>query len=431
MPIKGLSERRRLPRLGKIRLGYKVEAEGRRAYPKATDYFVCPEEVKAIFGEKPTELRVMFPVEDEERVCPQWLKRYSFSQGLVCKGDGEGARCRIDLETGAMAGKDTKQAELREVKCEYRECQEYIAGNCKEVMSLQFLLPEVPGLGVYQLDTSSYHSIRNINDCLELIRSVAGRISMIPLTLSLIPMEVHPEGGKKKTVHVVQITTAASLIDIVRDVRKPLGGLIEAPSEEEAPEDFGAKDRNGDGLVIEGVAEVVDPTEDRAEFEQAKDADEGPHKPMTREQLAHEEKGMFSGTDNPEIYTCSANCAFHLQDGGCAKGDEMPPNWVRAKENGESLPDYPPCPWFEVNPRDESGDTDLIHLEVEMKKALLAQFVRLGMDPVADKAKMTTWVHDKFNRYWPDLTYDQKCQVISDTKSEADKAQKAAAKAEK
>ena len=42
MPIKGLSEQRRLPRLGKIRLGVKKKNQKGIEYPASTDYFVCP-----------------------------------------------------------------------------------------------------------------------------------------------------------------------------------------------------------------------------------------------------------------------------------------------------------------------------------------------------------------------------------------------------
>ena len=52
-PIKGISEIVRLPRLGKIRLGIKEEGADGKLYPTPTDYFVCPDEVKKVFGEKP------------------------------------------------------------------------------------------------------------------------------------------------------------------------------------------------------------------------------------------------------------------------------------------------------------------------------------------------------------------------------------------
>ena len=42
-PIEGVTDRSRLPRLGKMRLGIKVEQERTASYPRAVDYFayVC------------------------------------------------------------------------------------------------------------------------------------------------------------------------------------------------------------------------------------------------------------------------------------------------------------------------------------------------------------------------------------------------------
>jgi len=71
--IKGLSEQRRLPRIGKIRLGVKKKSPRTGAeYPVATDYFVCPTEVQAVYGEKPKRLDVIIPLEDEEI----WASQY-------------------------------------------------------------------------------------------------------------------------------------------------------------------------------------------------------------------------------------------------------------------------------------------------------------------------------------------------------------------
>src|SRR3989304_4359430 len=90
-PIKGISEIVRLPRLGKIRLGIKKEGDDGSPYPVPTDYFVCPDEVKEIFGDKPKELRIMFPTENSEQWASQYLRCYSTSNELICRGDGETA----------------------------------------------------------------------------------------------------------------------------------------------------------------------------------------------------------------------------------------------------------------------------------------------------------------------------------------------------
>ena len=83
MPIKGLSEIVRLPRLGKIHLGVKKKNNEGVSYPIPTDYFVCPEEVRKVFGEKPKELRVMFPTEDATQWASQYLRRYSRNGGRL------------------------------------------------------------------------------------------------------------------------------------------------------------------------------------------------------------------------------------------------------------------------------------------------------------------------------------------------------------
>jgi hypothetical protein len=185
MSIKGVSEVIRLPRLGKIRLGIRRENDSGITYPVPTDYFVCPDEVKKVFGDQPRELRVMFPTEDEKQWSGQYLRCYSASRGLICRGDGEMAVARVDISTGEIASKESIETELREITCNPAKCAYYEKVQCRRVMNLQFLLPDCLGFGVYQLDTSSFFSIVNVNSCLELIRGVCGRLSMIPLSLKL------------------------------------------------------------------------------------------------------------------------------------------------------------------------------------------------------------------------------------------------------
>jgi hypothetical protein len=66
MAIKGVTDVVRLPRLEKVRLGIKVQGD-KNPYPRPVDYFVCPPEVQKVYTEKPRELRIMFPTEDESR----------------------------------------------------------------------------------------------------------------------------------------------------------------------------------------------------------------------------------------------------------------------------------------------------------------------------------------------------------------------------
>jgi len=241
MPIKEVSDVRRMPRLGKVRLGIKVEPEeeGKNPYPRATDYFVVPEEIKKIVGDMPKKLNIMFPTEKADEFAQQWLRCYSFTQGLVCKGDGSTAVRKIDVENGDIARHTTAEWVFKEWGCDPDTCEQYLEKQCRRVMNLLFFMPDVPGLGVWQLDTTSFYSIVNINSCVDLIRRICGRISFIPLTLSLEPLEVSPPGITKKTVHILAIRSDVKLAEIQKlGTVAPEKILLPLLQEEEAPEDL-------------------------------------------------------------------------------------------------------------------------------------------------------------------------------------------------
>jgi hypothetical protein len=187
MPIKGLSEIRRLPRIGKIKLGIMVaKAETGARYPEETDYFVCPEIIQRIYGKEPKELVILFPVEDDTVFFQQWLMRYA-NEVVLCKGDGEDARY-WDFDTGKYADK----------KCLFTDCEYFEQKKCKPVGRLQFILPEVEdAAGVWQIDTSSKNSIKDINSGIDYIRRICGRISWIPIKLIRAPMTTQRIEGKK------------------------------------------------------------------------------------------------------------------------------------------------------------------------------------------------------------------------------------------
>lgn len=240
MPIEGVSDIVRIPRLGKIRLGIKVEPPGKHPYPKATDYFVVPEDLADILGSKPTEIEIMFPTERPDQFAQQWLRAYSMTQGLVCIGDGAKSRRKIDTATGEMASHETEEWVWKEdLTCDPQECPDYASKRCRRIMNLQVLIPSVPGLGVWQIDTSSFYSIVNINSMINMLKAILGRCSMIPLTLALGPIEVTPPGMKKKTVYIMHIKKNIKLADLARMAQLPAGQvLIPEPDVEEAPGDL-------------------------------------------------------------------------------------------------------------------------------------------------------------------------------------------------
>jgi hypothetical protein len=262
MPIEGISDIRWLPRLNKIRLGIKKEGQ-HGPYPSPTDYFVCPEEVKAVYGERPTELDIMFPADNLNLVAPQWYKCYSYSQGMICKGDGKTCRRKVDVDTGDFASRDTREWVMTDGICGPTDCPMIESKQCRKMMSLLFILPQVPGLGVYQLDTSSFYSIVNINSQLApdgFIRPFTrGKIAFIPLKLSIGPQEVNPPGVGRKTVQILKLRADVKLADIIRISRQaPAQVLLPTLEEEEPPDDlYPAELIGGDAETLDYVAEVT------------------------------------------------------------------------------------------------------------------------------------------------------------------------------
>jgi len=220
--------------LGKVRLGIKTKNQKGTEYPKAVDYFVCPPEVQAIYGEKPKALDIIFPVE----LWPeQWYKAYSASRGLICKGDGKKAVALIDPATGKFATKDSPSAEMSEAVCDPEACPLYEKKQCHRIMNLQFIIPKVKALGVWQLDTGSVNSIININSSLDLIKGITGRIAMIPMKLVVEPQDAQVE-GKKKTIHVLKLVVEHSFNELVELPNLPRATVLLPTSDTEAPDDL-------------------------------------------------------------------------------------------------------------------------------------------------------------------------------------------------
>lgn len=189
--IKGLSDRRRLPRLGSIRLGLKAKSKQTgREYPIETDFFVVPPEVAKIYGEKPKELDVMLPLNDLDSVFPCSYKFYGSSRGLKCEGDGETAT-RVNDET----------KEMEQVPC---PCPLLDEGKCKQSGTLMVMLPKVSVGGIFQIRTTSYNSIVDINSGLEYVAALIGRFALVPLKLKRIAIETHHD-EKKQTHYTLQI----------------------------------------------------------------------------------------------------------------------------------------------------------------------------------------------------------------------------------
>jgi hypothetical protein len=269
MAIKGLSDVRRLPRLGKIRLGIKKKTTVGKEYPSEVDYFILDPETPSelenkkiideaikLYGEKPKSIKIMFPVASPEIYFPQFYKRYGSSTSLKCKGNGETAICSTDEFSVGLKVLRKDERGLPVVECRGRDCP-YYQKECSEVGVLQVLLPDLPGAGIWQITTGSYHSIVNLNSCIDYITAVCGRAHMIPLILERRMQEISHEG--KKTIHyIMNINMDFRLSDLQKFAQiDPTKMLLELPAPDTEKEDI----LYGENAIVDITAVTEDISE--------------------------------------------------------------------------------------------------------------------------------------------------------------------------
>lgn len=305
MPIKGLTERRRFSRGGKLRIGEKKTASknGREyEYPAKLDHFVLdPIDptllpiFQEVYGEKPRKLKIVLPSDDLETTFPQYYKCYGKS-GLLCKGNGE---------TAGMVTDDG----LKEVECPGPEHCDFsmskgVLGKpgCKQLASLQFFLPDLPVSQVFQFDTTSFNSIVNINSAIELMFQAMGRIRGIPVDFIVRPQEAtHPENHKKIIIYVVDIVLPVGLRDLTK-LTPLLGceGIVPKPAETSAPEGLYASSQvNGKESVNTTTGEILGADKEPWEEDDEMEAE-----------FANNTSPAPDLADDPDVVTAFAKAAF-------------------------------------------------------------------------------------------------------------------------
>lgn len=254
MPVRELTDRPTIPRLGKIRLG---DQGGRNGAPRNMPHFVVPPEVAEVYGPEPTELKVVFLSDDLELIASQYYRAYNATSGLICKGDGFSADALLDgdelrknggeLSINAWAHGDTRGAESKATKNFVRQqitcagggyeglapCPMFAAKKCAVRNFLQFAIKDVPGLGVYQLDTGSLISTRQINGAIEMARLMFGGIRGVPCTLRRVKRDVAPDGVKKSVWMVeLEVDTTYSLTTLLELRSGPISRALLPPVDE-------------------------------------------------------------------------------------------------------------------------------------------------------------------------------------------------------
>lgn len=228
MPIKDLTGRIRPQRLGRVRLGRKKEIKkGNKTIeiPYATPYFVLddmPDDIKAIYGEEPTTLKIHFLFNSIAQVFPNYHMFY-LKRGLRCMGDGEIVLYRVTgkaeepivvIRGGAWSGKvsdETREAWIEKygavepfantVTCLGFECPVSQERDCRPTGRLCFAVQDYAAQGYFDMRTGSINAIGGILGQMELGMAMFGHITDMPWNLHLRPETVQVE-GKALTIYV-------------------------------------------------------------------------------------------------------------------------------------------------------------------------------------------------------------------------------------
>ncbi len=214
----------------------------------------------------------MFPPASPELFFAQWYKRYGSGALLKCKGDGEIAETTEEFAKGLEKIGETDRGFIQ-VVCKGPDCVYQTGKNefcekpqCAAMAALQVILPELSGIGVWQISTGSYNSIVNINSALEWLKGLCGRYAMIPLWLMRVPQDIQYEGKKSKH-YILQIDQNISIGEIQKFVSlTPVErALIPAPDEKKDELFYG---KNGEkpllpapekeGLIEEQLTEILE-----------------------------------------------------------------------------------------------------------------------------------------------------------------------------
>jgi hypothetical protein len=189
-----LAESTGIPVKANIRLGTRVNGKLQNEA-----YFVLAEapEVKAVYGDQPEYLEVMFPGDDLDAVAPANLEWWSGTRDkdgnmiggdLVCSGNGPFAdgspgvavwkdRTRLPPAEECASERDPKTGFVQRY-CRGEQCSDWLDAKgfprCKQTMRLYFILPRVSPTNVYRITTHSWNTMFEYHRLLKWVQQTEG-----------------------------------------------------------------------------------------------------------------------------------------------------------------------------------------------------------------------------------------------------------------
>jgi len=220
--LQSLAARRRVPILGKIRLGERRENQAGKEFPVNVPYFVLDDApgVAEVYGEKPASIEIVFPTNDMEAVTPsafRWFSAGRKDKGgnpiggkRICQGNGALELPDGTFQPGVATWYDRSRKppedEIISIDAVAGRCSRVCWGDrcvdakdekgypkCRMGMQLFVILPRVSFDGVFQIDTTSRNSMPQIHDQLVFMQNgPRGGFAWIPFRLYKKEIPVNP-----------------------------------------------------------------------------------------------------------------------------------------------------------------------------------------------------------------------------------------------
>ena len=244
MAIRRIEERVFAPIRGRIRLGVKEEVRPGVSKPVNVEYFVLKDapDVADVYGDEPSEIDVIFPTNDVEHIIPTWLKLYAGGQRksdgsttpgrLLCRGDGPDSvgnpgravhYAKRDMITGVVPTRE----------CHGQNCPDYKDAKgrqlCYQNMQVLCFIPRVSMMGIYLINTRSWHSITSFHNMVNWVRTVNnGKIAGVPFKIVRRPREIWTKNDKgqefQRTHYIMELEPNEKFYDIYGSELKELVG---------------------------------------------------------------------------------------------------------------------------------------------------------------------------------------------------------------
>ncbi|MBN2238672.1 MAG: hypothetical protein JW712_02775 [Dehalococcoidales bacterium] len=212
----------------KIKLGEKIVVDGNTCFRPA-GYFICPEEVKKVFGERPKKLQILLPSDHTTQWVRHYFGLYSPAGEVVFQGTQEMTMREAIHRYQASLPKeelDTRISRLSPLPGDYPDS---LWGLWRQAVSLYFCISGCPE-SIYFLNTCFPPSINAILAGLQEIRN----------THQSLFLEIQERHAPKqqKPGYVVHLSRSETATKFGTRIMFPDSAIVLPPIDNEPPDDF-------------------------------------------------------------------------------------------------------------------------------------------------------------------------------------------------